>query len=79
MRALTETFHGVDPKPPYPPLWPGADSGDAHVFATAAAAHADYVVSNNTRDFPPRSATGKHEWNGIGYLTPKEFLEFVLS
>lgn len=79
MQALTGAFRVVDPKPPYPPLWPGADPGDAHVFAAAAVANADHVVSNNTRDFPPRPASGNHEWGGIVYLTPAEFLERILD
>lgn len=57
----------------------GADPGDAHVFAAAIVADADYVVSNNTRDFPPRSATDRHEWNGIVCLTPQEFLAAILD
>jgi hypothetical protein len=80
MRRLTQAFVTVDPKPPYPSQWDGADPGDDHVCAAAIAARAAYVVSENTRDFPPVSPdSGKYEWQGIVHLTTSQFLALILD
>ncbi len=80
MRRLTESFIIVDPKPPYPRQWDGADPGDDHVWAAAVVADADYVISENTRDFPPVSpGSGEHRWQGIIYLTTQQFLALILA
>jgi hypothetical protein len=77
MAFLIASFAVVDPKPPFPDTWPAADPGDDHVWAAAVAAGVAYVVSENTRHFPPRAESGRHEWNGIVYLTPVEFFALV--
>ena len=75
MDILTDTFIAVDPKPPHPPTWPELrDAGDWPLWATAKLADAQYVVSENTRDFPPRDAMGQNAWEGITYLTTADFL-----
>jgi hypothetical protein len=62
-----------------PEPWPTMqDVNDIPVWDTATAAGAAYVVSHNTRDFPPL-VDGRHTWRGIEYLTAIEFIEEVLN
>lgn len=62
-----------------PAPWPGlSDPDDAPVWATARLAGAQYVVSHNTRHFPPLDQ-GKHLYEGVEYLTAIEFVEDVLG
>jgi len=77
MTLLIASFAAVDPKPPFPEAWPAADPGDDHVWAAAVAAGVAYVVSENTRHFPPVAGDGRHEWAGIAYLTPTAFFALV--
>jgi hypothetical protein len=44
------------------------------VWAAAVEAHAAYVVSENTHDFPPPDAAGLYRYDGIEYLRCAEFL-----
>jgi predicted nucleic acid-binding protein len=48
------------------------DPDDEPILATAIAARAGFVVSLNTRDFPP-----DREALGVRYVTPGEFLELL--
>ena len=77
MVLLIASFATVDPKPPFSDAWPDADPGDDHVWAAAVAAGVAYVVSENTRHFPPRTENGRQEWAGITYLTPAAFFALV--
>ena len=62
-----------------PAPWPGlADPNDAPIWATARIAAARYVISHNTRDFPPIDQ-GRHIYDSIEYLTTAEFVEEVLE
>lgn len=62
-----------------PTPWPElADPDDGPVWATAHLAGAHFVVSHNTRDFPPL-VNGMHIYQSIEYLTAVEFIESVLS
>jgi hypothetical protein len=75
MALLIATFETVSPVPPYPPAWPTlADLDDYPIWAAARLGRADYVVSNNSRDFPPPGPDGRHRYEGIEYLTAQEFL-----
>lgn len=75
MNFLLASFETVDPRPPYPDAWPGlADPGDHRVWAAAVHSEGSFVVSDNTRDFPPSDADGRFRWAGIEYLTAAEFL-----
>ena len=40
---------------------------------------AQYVVSENRRDFPPRQPSGRHMHEGIEYLTGQDFLTLILG
>ena len=65
----------VAPIPPYPPAWPSlTDQDDYPIWAAAKVAGAGYVVSENTRDFPPRRQDGRHVHDGIEYLPAAVFL-----
>ncbi len=77
MVLLIASFATIDPKPPFPDAWSAADPGDDHVWAAAVAAGVTYVVSENTRHFPPRAGSDRHEWAGIAYVTPAEFFALV--
>ncbi len=77
MVLLIASFATVDPKPPFPDTWSAADPGDDHVWAAAVAAGVTYVVSENTHHFPPRAESGRHEWEGITYVTPAAFFSLV--
>ncbi len=71
------TLHQADVEP-----WPGLrDSDDVPIWATAVLGHATHVVSSNVRDFPPSIAgpdqAPRHEWDGIEYIEPERFLEYI--
>jgi len=80
MAILLPTFELVAPLPPYPPAWPSlTDVYDYPIWAAAVVGHADYVVSENTRHFPPRQQDGRHVYEGIEYLRPQVFLDTLLG
>jgi hypothetical protein len=59
--------------------WPELrDEDDLPIWQTAVVAHAQYVVSQNVRDFPPL-VRGRHVHAGVEYLTAIEFVEDVLG
>jgi hypothetical protein len=75
MDYLLSTFEVVNPVPPYPPAWTGlSDIGDHPIWAAAVVGQARYVVSENTRDYPPRQSDGLHHYQGIEYLSAQAFL-----
>jgi len=60
MEVLLATFEMVQPQPPYPPAWESlADVSDQPIWAAAKSGGARYVVSGNTRHFPPRDEAGE--------------------
>ncbi len=62
-----------------PSPWPELrDEEDVPIWQTAVVAGAQYVVSDNTTDFPPL-VQGRHVYSGIEYLTAIEFVEDVLG
>jgi hypothetical protein len=62
-----------------PPPWPGlTDVNDYPIWHTAIVAGAQYVVSQNTRHFPPL-VDGRHVYEGVEYVTAIEFIEDVLG
>ena len=73
MRLVTlKEYAGPDP-------WPGlTDRNDVPIWQTAVISQANYVISQNTRDFPPL-VQGRHQFGGIEYLTAIEFIEDVLG
>jgi hypothetical protein len=74
--------------PPGTPPSPLSDPNDTHLWYAAINAGAGYVVSHNTRDFPPavpaEPATAspramRHLSHGVEFLTAIEFIEDVLG
>ena len=62
-----------------PPPWPElTDQDDAPIWETAVIAQAQYVVSQNTKDFPPL-VQGRRLYYGVEYVTAIEFAEDVLG
>ena len=80
MAALLPTFEVVAARPPYPSAWTAlADPNDYPVWAAAVVGQADYVVSENTRHYPPRGRDGQHTFDGITYLPAGTFLAMLLG
>lgn len=78
MELLLETFEFVDPRPPYPPPWETlTDLWDVPIWAAAVVGNAQYVVSENRRDYPPRQQDGRHVHQGIEYLSGHAFLNLL--
>lgn len=75
MRHLEPTLRVVSPTLPYPAAWPALrDAGDHPVWAAAVLAGVAYVVSDNTRDFPPPDEDGVARYDGITYITASAFI-----
>ena len=80
MALLLAAFDVVNPRPPYPVAWEQLTDADDHpVWAAAVEGGARYVVSNNTRDYPPRQADGRYSYQGIEYVSGDDFLTLVLT
>jgi len=76
MTLLIATFEIVAPVPPYPHAWDTLPDIDDHpIWAAARASGAQYVVSENTRHFPPPDAVGLHLHEGVEYLRAGAFLD----
>lgn len=77
-QILLPTFALVHPLPPYPPAWPQlTDQWDTPIWAAAKESGAAFIVSENTRDFPPCDADRRHRWEGIEYLRVEPFLRLI--
>lgn len=75
MDYLIPFFTMVDPKPPYPPPWAElTDVWDYPVWAAAKESGVGYVVSENTRHYPPRGKDGRHVHEGITYIGGDAFV-----
>lgn len=62
-----------------PDAWPQLrDPDDVPIWHTAVRGGAGYVVSQNTRDFPPL-VDGRHTYADVEYLTAIEFVEDLLG
>lgn len=80
MRLLQDRWELVSIPEPWPAAWPQLiDANDFPIWATAVVGSAQYVVSNNTRDFPPADQQGRHTWQGIEYLPSTVFLSDILG
>jgi len=80
MTLLLAAFEVVNPRPPYPAAWDDlADVDDHPIWAAAVEGGAQYVVSDNTSDYPPRQADGRHVYRDIEYISGRDFLDVPLS
>lgn len=80
MQWLLPSFELINPLPPYPPAWEQLmDVWDRPVWAAAKASGAQYVVSENTHDYPPAQADGHHVYDGIEYLRGDAFLQMLIG
>lgn len=78
MQWLIPSFELVNPLPPYPPVWENlTDTWDHPIWAAAKIGGARYVISENTRDFPPRNADGRAIFEGVEYLQGAAFLTLL--
>lgn len=75
MEILLPSFELVPALPPYPPAWETlSDRWDHPIWAAAKEGNAQYVISANTLDFPPRNSDGRHVHEEIEYLPGHAFL-----
>ncbi|HKC76048.1 MAG TPA: hypothetical protein VKF37_17900, partial [Chloroflexota bacterium] len=66
--------------PPFDPAWPAAsDAEDLPIWSAAVRSGAQFIVSHNLRDFPPRNADGLCTYNGVEFITTANFVNDVLG
>ena len=80
MTYLLASFTPVAPPLPHPIPWPElTDIWDVPVYATAIAAGATFVVTDDLRHSPPRDPAMKRRiWNGVEYLTYNHFVALIM-
>ena len=80
MRHILPFFRTIDPLPPYEDgkdVIP--DLNDLPIWAAAKLAHVDFLVSNNTKDFPFINTSRQYVYEGIEWITAKDFINrFIL-
>jgi hypothetical protein len=78
MALLLPSFELAAPLPPYPAVWETlTDEWDQPIWAAAILSGAQYVISENSHDYPPRQDDGCHRYNGIEYLSGTAFLRLL--
>lgn len=78
MRKMGPVMNCYDTRSfPRNPSWSDADTNDEPILALARAVGAQYIVSNNTGDFPPEDENGRHIFDGAEYVTGEQFLSSV--
>lgn len=76
MRIMLPYFRSVDPRPPYDDGQDViSDPDDLPVWAAAKKLRADYLISNNTKDFPPRDINDRYIYQGIEWITADNFFQ----
>jgi predicted nucleic acid-binding protein len=80
MTLLLSAFEVVNPRPPYPPAWDTLHDTDDHpIWAAALASRAQYVVSDNSNDYPPGQPDGRHTYQGVEYISGSDFLKMLVA
>ncbi len=78
MQLLLPAFDVVTLLPPFPLAWDTlTDVWDHPIWAAAKLSGAQYVVSENSRHYPPRGNDGRHVYEGIKYLGAEDFLALL--
>jgi hypothetical protein len=78
MDVLVATLRLVDTGPAADePLTVLDDADDFHLVRAARLAGAGFVVSANTRDFPPQDAQSRHVFEGIEFIECASFLDRI--
>jgi hypothetical protein len=80
LTALLQVMHFVTVVPPFDAAWSGAsDAADLPVWSAAVRAGAQFVISHNMRDFPPRNTDGLCVYAGIEFITTANFVVDILG
>ena len=70
----------VYPRLPYPKAWETlTDEWDKPIWAAAVEGQAQYVVSENTNDYPPEDVNGRHVYQGVEYLGGQAFIALLIK
>jgi hypothetical protein len=78
MQWLLPSFELVNPLPPYPPVWTNlADSWDHPIWAAAKMGQARYIISENTRDYPPEMRMVAQCMKGSNIYKGRHFLRYL--
>lgn len=80
LTALLQVMSFVTVVPPFDPAWPEAtDAEDLPIWSAALRSGAQFVISHNLRDFPPRNAHGLCAYEGIEFITAADFVSAILG
>ncbi len=80
MEYLLASFELVDTPRPYPPAWDTlTDQWDHPIWVAAVRGQAHFVVSENTRHYPPRDQDGRPVFQGIEYIDGAAFLALLAA
>jgi predicted nucleic acid-binding protein len=76
MDVLTSVFEIVDTGPTEAETAIDIkDIDDRHLMRAARLASAAYIISENTRDFPPADGDGRYVLEGVEFLRPSTFFD----
>ena len=80
LTTLLQVMEFISVVPPFDEAWPTAhDVNDLPIWTAAVRSGADFIVSHNTRDFPPRDAAGLCAYRGIELITTENFVRDMLG
>jgi hypothetical protein len=80
LTALLQVMTFVSVVPPFDAAWPGfADADDLPIWSAATRSGAQFIVSHNVRDFPPRDPDGLCAYAGIEFVTVETFVSEILG
>lgn len=80
LTALLQVMEMITIVPPFTAAWASAsDLNDVPIWTAALRSGAQFVISHNLRDFPPRNADGLCAYEGIEFITVENFVVDVLG
>jgi hypothetical protein len=80
LTALLQVMEMITVVPPFIAAWADArDVNDVPIWNAALRSGAQFVISHNVRDFPPRNADGLCMHEGIEFITVENFVGDVLD